>query len=186
VSVTLSYLNGVSNWGPTGAAGVAEIVGREGEVRLTATGLPRLTGERYYLWILDTRTTDRFALGAFNATEAGVGRLDLVLSDAVPDESWDLLMVTVEAEGPQPKEPGTRHSIAGRIPPHDPTGGSAKPAELPNTGGPVPSSAAATPLASAAGQPMPVAWIVGGVIALVLVGLLGFGLGRRASKKGSS
>ena len=39
-NVVLSYLNGVSTWGPTTASGVAEIGTRDGEVRLSATGPP--------------------------------------------------------------------------------------------------------------------------------------------------
>ena len=59
LTITLSYLDSVSNWGPTGAAGVAEMVGKEGELRLVANGLPELENETYEVWILNTNRGDR-------------------------------------------------------------------------------------------------------------------------------
>lgn len=132
LTITLSYLNEVSNWGPTNAVGVAELVGREGEVRLVASGLPQLRGERYQLWIVDTARGDQLPLGTFGAGEDGVAKLDVVLDDVIPDKAWNLLMVSVEGESVQGTGPSARHSIAGRFP----TAASAgRPGELPRTGG---------------------------------------------------
>ncbi|MBX5492385.1 MAG: anti-sigma factor [Chloroflexi bacterium] len=175
INVVLQYLNGVSNWGPTNASGVAEIITGEGEVRLQATGLPRLTGERYQLWIIDSSTNTQLPLGAFNASPDGVGRLDLVLDQPIPDSSWNLLVVTVEAEGAPPATPSNRRSIAGRIAEPGP-GGSTRPAELPRTGGPPDDVPPST-------RPLPVlALIVGALGVLVLGGMIGYGLGRRGSQ----
>ena len=55
VSIVLSYLSGLSNFGPTDATGVAELVLKEGDVRLTATGLTPLTGEEYRVWLVNTQ-----------------------------------------------------------------------------------------------------------------------------------
>lgn len=211
VSIVLSYLNGVSTWGPTGAAGVAELVGREGEVRLTATGLPRLQGERYHLWVVNTTTGERMSLGAFNASESGVAKLDLVLNGTIPDKHWDLALVSVEGETVEPTEPSGRRSIAGRFP--VPAASQTRPAELPRTGGaetaepapagaqqvaalaapaqPVPaaSTAAAGPASAPAGAgaspPLP---LLAAGLAALLAGLLaagaaGFGLGRARARR---
>jgi len=139
VTITLTYLDGISNWGPTNAAGVAEMVGKEGELRLVASGLPLLRGERYEVWILNTTRGDRMALGRFSAGEDGIGKLDLVLDDVIPDKEWNLMMLTVESEAGQAAAPSARHSIAGRFP----TAASAgRPGELPRTGGAVQGDAA--------------------------------------------
>ncbi len=188
INVVLQYLNGVSNWGPTNASGVAEIITGEGEVRLQATGLPRLSGERYQLWILDTANNTQLPLGAFNANADGVGRLDLVLDQPIPDDtSWNLLLVTVEAEGPPPTAPSNRRSIAGRIAEPGP-GGNARPAELPRTGGPpdsaVPSTPQPLPPPSSPPWPLP-AVIVVALAVLVVGGALGYSLGRRSAQGGT-
>src|SRR5581483_11219720 len=75
IKVVLSYLQGVSNFGPTGATGVADLVTKEGEVRVTTTGLPRLQGEEYHVWLVNNTTRERLSLGAFNVGTDGVGKL---------------------------------------------------------------------------------------------------------------
>jgi hypothetical protein len=178
INVVLQYLGGVSNWGPPNASGVAEIITGEGEVRLQATGLPRLSGERYLLWIIDTTSNTQLPLGAFNAGADGVGRLDLVLDQPIPDGAWNLLLVTVEAEGPPPASPSNRRSIAGRIAEPGPGAGGPRPAELPRTGGP----AEAPP---AGPQPLPVLFLIGGALGVLVVGgAIGYGLGRRGTLGG--
>ncbi len=176
--IVLSYLAGVSNWGPKNATGVAELVPREGEVRLTATGLETLKGdERYVIWALDTKTGERAALGSFKG-EGGVARLDEVLPP-FPEQDWDLLVVSVEAAEGEPEGPSGRKSIAGRFP--IPPTGSGKPSQLPNTGGevaaegPRPGNAGAGPFEGPS-----LAAIVAG---LAVSGAVGFGLGRMTSRR---
>ena len=133
INIALSYLDGVSNWGPTNAAGIAELVMKEGEVRLTATGLAPLQGEEYRLWLLNTLTGDQMALATFGTGEDRVTRLDLVLSDAIPEKGWNLLLVGVGPGSSPPLASSGRRSIAGRFPlPESSQGG--RPAELPRTG----------------------------------------------------
>lgn len=135
VTIVLSYLEGVSTWGPTAATGVAELVTKESEVRVTATGLPRLDGDEYHVWIVNTGTSQRMDLGAFNAAGNGRASLDVVLDREIPDLGWNLLLISVEPAGSTPNEPGPRRSIAGRFP--LPVSGQGRPALLPQTGGSV-------------------------------------------------
>lgn len=180
ISIVLSYLSGVSNWGPTNATGVAELVTKEGEVRMTASGLPQLQGEQYHLWVLNSSSGESMTLEAFN-TENGVARLDLVLKEPIPDRGWDLLLVTIEADGARPSQPGARHAIAGRFP--VPPTGQARPAELPNTGG-APVVERPTSNLSPASQDLPWPTIIGGaLLALVCTGALGFRLGHRVARR---
>src|SRR5205085_2342249 len=63
-----------------------------------------------------------------------VGRVDEVLPQSIPERDWDLVLVSVEAEGPSPTAPSNRHSIAGRV--TLPAASQGQPSELPRTGGP--------------------------------------------------
>src|SRR4051812_15354073 len=176
-NVVLSYLNGVSTWGPTNASGVAEIGTRDGEVRMSATGLPRLSGEEYVVWIVDTAQGVRQPLASFNS-DGTVARVDEVLPESIPERAWDVVLISVETEGSRPAAPSSRHSIAGRIQP--PVTSQGQPSELPRTGGPptVPSGTAGTSF-------IPYVVFFGALLCLVLGGALGFGLARLAARRPS-
>ena len=74
IRIVLSYLNGVSNFGPQNATGVAELITSEGEVRLTAAGLQKLAdNEEYVLWISSDETNERLRLGTVQVNDSGVG-----------------------------------------------------------------------------------------------------------------
>jgi hypothetical protein len=178
IKIVLSHLNGVSNWGPRNATGVAEMITSEGEVRLTAAGMEKLPDNvEYQLWIT-AGTTDRMRLGLVEVSSAGVGRLDTVIPGGIPEKSWDLMVVTVEAKGAQPATPGENRSIAGRF--SMTQGGGAGPRVLPNTGGGELPSAGA-PAAGLLGLSN------GGTVLLLLlvVGGIGFALGRVGSRRGA-
>lgn len=165
VSLVLSYLSGVSNWGPTNATGVAEIVPREGEARVTVTGLPKLTDEEYVVWIVNTARGESVALGSFAVGESGVGKLDVV-REPFPDQEWDTLMISVEAAGAKPGRPGARHSVAGKKP--IPGTQDGRPNELPNTGGASNALLTVSPAIGASGPT--VTWPV--LISVLLIGML--------------
>jgi hypothetical protein len=176
IKIVLSYLNGVSNWGPRNATGVAEMITSEGEVRLTAAGMEKLPDNReYQLWIT-AGTTDRMRLGVVEVNSAGVGRLDTVVQGGIPERSWDLMLVTIEEKGASPAAPGELHSIAGRFSMTQGSGGEG-PRVLPNTGG-APDSAPAPGLLGLSN---------GGTVLLLLlvVGGIGFALGRVGSRRGA-
>src|SRR5262245_7130956 len=76
IRIVLSYLNGVSSFGPKNATGVAELITSEGEVRLTAAGLQKLgDNEEYQLWISSGEAKLQLRLGTVQVNDAGVGRL---------------------------------------------------------------------------------------------------------------
>lgn len=133
VQLVLLYMPNISNTGSSSASGIAELVMPEGEVRLSAAGLPRLDGEeRYVAWLLNTQTNQFYRLGNFNSGEGSDAvRFEDVLPDAIPNRQWNLLLVTVEKTA-EPARPSDKHSIAGTFPrsERDPA-----PEMLPNTGG---------------------------------------------------
>jgi hypothetical protein len=196
VKVILTYQPGLSNWGPQTASGIAEIVFGEGEVRLLATGLPQLQGERYTIWLMRSDSGEALALAQGEADRNSGVRIDTVLNDSIPEKGWDVVLLTVEPAGVLPPSPGPRHSIAGYVPREGSGGGGGelpRPRELPRTGGDAPITTAlpSVPLPQPAGTgaqaaAAPVAtersgirlWSVASAISLA-VGLgLGYGVVR--------
>src|ERR1051325_2912668 len=136
VELVLLYMPNVSNTGTTAASGIAELVMPEGEVRVTATGLPRLDGDgQYTVWVVNSETNQFQRLGAFNSAQSTQAvHYENVLPDAIPNDKWNLLLLTVEDTG-NADHPSTDHSIAGVFPgPNN----APLPGVLPNTGGAAP------------------------------------------------
>jgi hypothetical protein len=133
VQLVLVYMPNVSNTGTQSASGIAELVMPEGEVRITAADLPALEGNKYYVaWVVNTETNQFQRLGAFNSGQStGAVHYENVLSDAIPNKHWNLLLVTVEDRADAAK-PSNNHSIAGTFPRAD---NEPLPGALPNTGG---------------------------------------------------
>ncbi|MCL4533661.1 MAG: hypothetical protein M1370_00665 [Bacteroidetes bacterium] len=181
VKVILTYLSGVSNWGPTSATGVAEVIEKEGQVNVSVVGLPPLTEDTYAGWLINTTTNEMLNVGRFNADQSEVVKTSLVLSTEIPDKSWNLFLVTVEPRNSTPKAPDERKSIGGYFP--DTVEANRQPAQLPKTGGE--SDGVATPVRPAftsapASTPAPApqgrvdfgsGTLTFGVVALVAIGL---------------
>jgi hypothetical protein len=132
----LSYLEGVSNWGPKSATGVAEVVMGEGEVRITVTGLPKLDMETYEAWLYSGATGDAFSLGRFNTADNGTAQYEKIFDNAIKDKGYDVLLLSVESAAQQVSAPSEKHSIAGFLV-SSPSGGLV-PSQLPRTGGATP------------------------------------------------
>jgi hypothetical protein len=171
----------------------------EGEVRITAANLPRLDGTKQYVaWVVNSESNQYQRVGAFNTAEStGAVRYENVLPDAIPNNHWNLLLVTIESSA-TPAKPSDKHSIAGVFPRPD---SEPLPGILPNTGGvpdgePVASGhtfvlsgqwaviASQSPVASPRSSAESSHWlVVGGADWLVasglaaLTGIVGFGAG---------
>jgi hypothetical protein len=183
VQLILTHLPNVSNTGPSEASGIAELVLLEGEARLSATGLPALEDpERYVAWLVNTQSNAVYKLAGFNS-DGAVARFETVLPDAIPNRSWNLLLVTIETSA-DAAHPSNKHSIAGTFPrsQSDPP-----PAQLPNTGGapelPLPLGEALSRGEGAMSAPTQSDWLPYlGLAALVAIvaGGAGYALGTRA------
>jgi hypothetical protein len=179
IRIVLSHLNGVSNFGPQNATGVAELITSEGEVRLTAAGLQKLPdNEQYVLWITSAAANENLLLTPVNVGDGGVARVDVVLRSPIPEKPWDLMVLTVEAKGSTPPAPSDRRSIAGRFP--SPGEGGA-PRVLPNTGGDVPVGTPAAPVAGWFG----LSGAGAALLILLLAGGVGYAIGRVGSRRGA-
>jgi hypothetical protein len=133
VQLVLVYMPNISNTGTSKASGIAELVMPEGEVRVSATDLPRLEGESLYaVWAVNSSTNEFEKVGSFNSAQGtGAVHYENVLPDAIPNNDWNLLLITVEDDASS-DHPGSRHSIAGIFPSAD---NQPLPGLLPNTGG---------------------------------------------------
>jgi hypothetical protein len=170
VQMILLYMPNVSNTDTPRASGIAELVMPEGEVRVTAAELPRLDGaEQYVVWLVNSESNQFQRIGSFNSAEdTAAVHYENVLPDAIPNNHWNLLLVTIEASA-NAARPGARHSIAGVFPKVD---NQPLPGLLPNTGGEVPVGA----VASESNWPL-----TAGLAALTLTlgAAAGYGLGKR-------
>lgn len=135
IKIILTYVQGLSNWGPTSSTGVAEIVMKEGEVNLSVVGLPPLSNETYTGWIINTRSNESLNVGRFNSDKSETVKIQNVLPAEIPDKGWNLFLVTVEPAGQESRSPGERKSIAGYFP--DSAEAKRLPSQLPKTGGDV-------------------------------------------------
>ena len=89
----------------------------EGEVRVTAADLPRLDGDgQYVAWVVNSETNQFQRVGAFNSAQSdGAVHYENVLPDAIPNNNWNLLLLTVEDDA-NADHPSADHSIAGVFP----------------------------------------------------------------------
>jgi hypothetical protein len=150
MSVSLSYMD-LSNFGPKEASGTAELLFAEGIVRVSATGLPALTGERYQAWLVNSEQGDAISAGRFNADASGRVAYQGTLPP-ISNFGFDLFILTVEPEPDDAPQPSNQRSIGGRFSligqraadgtiegvtaPGAPgaAGGVGAPSQLPNTG----------------------------------------------------
>lgn len=129
--VVLTYQDGVSNWGPRQASGVAEIVRAEGEARVSVHGLTVPAGTHAVAWLGKDGSTDAFRLGGLTVTTNGVGELDAELPTEIPNRGWNTVFLTGE-DSATPDHPSSRRSLFGHYPKPSPQG--TVPYGLPDTG----------------------------------------------------
>lgn len=148
--ISLSYIEGLSTWGPEDATGEVEISFSEGYARVTASGLPALGEDRDYQgWLVNSDSNAAVTIGRFDADEDGTISFDGSLP-AIDEFGFDLFLITVEPdpdEGLQPtadRTIGGYFSLVGPTPTDDgsaaDTGTTAitiqQPSDLPSTGDP--------------------------------------------------
>ncbi len=144
IRIPLTYLSGLSNWGPADASGEAEISFAEAIVKIDAHGLPVLHGETYQVWLVKSGTNKAVAAGTFTAaadgTAAFTGRLT-----GLDGYDYDLVSITVEPVPDPDPAPSAKRSIGGFFAPiakqnqqADAITPDTQPATLPNTGDVVP------------------------------------------------
>ncbi len=176
--VKLTYLSGISNWGPKDAEGVLEFSFAEAYARVDVKNLPPQSGYSYEGWLTGGAGAP-FRVGEISVSAAGVGVLDTKLKDLA---RYDYDTFVVAARGPAAPAGGAvpiDRSIAGRFTvikdnstpsPGDVNGG--RPSSLPDTG-----QAPRSTMREQAGRTFMVVLVAAGV-AVVGLGLIRRGKAR--------
>ncbi len=113
--VSLSYVHGVSNWGPTDVLGTATVWPQEGVAELSVQLLPRLTnGDTYAWWVMNSTMGAVLRLGTFNTSDAGDAHVDTFLMGSLPARA-NMVLITVAHPGDTVKRPGGMRSISGYL-----------------------------------------------------------------------
>lgn len=113
MSVELAYMD-LSNFGSKTATGKAELMFAEGIVRVSVTGLPALTDQRYQAWLVNSEQGDAISAGRFNADASGNVKFEGTLPP-ISNFGFDLFILTVEPEPDDAPQPSNNRSIGGRF-----------------------------------------------------------------------
>ncbi|GEM_PF-4054629 len=181
IKVVLAYTQGVSNFGPATATGAAEILMKEGEIKVTAAGLQPLITQTYQFWLMNTRTNEVYSGGRLSPDARGAVSVTNVLPAEIPNKGYNLAFFSVEGPDIVARTPSAQRSIAGPVAPAP--GSEERPAVLPNTGGELPgrgSYVVVPPMPSEAENPM--RWAAGALFTL-LAAAGGYLVGRRTVLK---
>ncbi|HEY8490776.1 MAG TPA: anti-sigma factor [Dehalococcoidia bacterium] len=110
--VKLTYLDGLSNYGPQDAEGVLEFSFAEAYAKLDAQKLAAPpAGHVYEGWLVKTATNESVSIGTFTPDAAGTVHYETALPP-IQDYGFDLFVITLEpntADG----VPSQQRSIAG-------------------------------------------------------------------------
>lgn len=133
--VKLTYLEGVSNFGPKDAEGVLEFSFAEAYARVDVKNLPPQDGYAYEGWLLGGGTP--LFIGEIRPNPAGVGLLDTKI-EHLQDYDYNLFVVSARKTGAEAGVRPTDTAIAGRftVIGDDTTSaaGDVRPTSLPDTG----------------------------------------------------
>jgi hypothetical protein len=134
--VKLTYLEGVSNFGPRNAEGVLEFSFAEAFARVDVKNLPPADGYTYEGWLTGGAGAP-FRVGEIKVDAAGIGVLETKLS-GLASYDYDLFVVAARRQGTAEGAIPADRSIAGRFAVIADAAGSAagdvRPGSLPDTG----------------------------------------------------
>lgn len=111
-SATLTYMSGISNWGPTKATGLALVWRNQAEVRVTVANLPVLKGAVYGVWLVDLNGKKMIPAGHLNTGSDGTAEMDSNLPGKIPS-NYTLVMLTYQPGDGSNMQSSNQNSIAG-------------------------------------------------------------------------
>ena len=133
IRVRMAYQPPLSNAGPEDATGTIEIAFDDGEVHGDIDGLLPEPDTHYEVWLYDSKTEEILSLTTFEADPSGITLFDALFDEPIPEEGWDVVVITIE-DSPDPSpEPDSRWSLVGTFADAE-IEAELTPAELPRTG----------------------------------------------------
>ncbi|WP_322819638.1 hypothetical protein [Tepidiforma sp.] len=134
--VKLTYLEGISNFGPRNAEGVLEFSFSEAYARVDVKNLPPTEGYTYEGWLTGGASTP-YRVGIVSTRPDGIGLLETRLQD-LTSYDYNLFVIAARPANDQTTTLPTTLSIAGRFQVIDNDGrspaGDVRPGALPDTG----------------------------------------------------
>jgi len=135
--VKLTYLEGVSNFGPKDAEGVLEFSFAEAYARVDVKHLVPTTGYTYEGWLMGG-TDAPFRVGEIKPDSSGIGVLDAKLT-GLHSYGYDMFVIAARKSSDHGSSPPAELSIAGHFTviadgAGASAGGDVRPGSLPNTG----------------------------------------------------
>ena len=113
IRVRMAYQPPLSNAGPEDATGTIEIAFDDGEVHGDLDGLLPEPGTHYEVWLYDSKTEEILSLTTFEADPSGITLFDALFDEPIPEQGWDVVVITIE-DNPDPSpEPDSRWSLVG-------------------------------------------------------------------------
>ncbi|MGQ9552834.1 MAG: anti-sigma factor domain-containing protein [Anaerolineae bacterium] len=173
LTLYLSYVPNLSNWGPVDARGEAKVNVGEGTIELHANGLPALSEQVYEVWLVTAGLDTWISMGRFNAAADGSVAYAAAV-DNVPVQDYRYLVISIEPTTDDPREPSGQNAIAAIFPNPDvaivakPAEGTATVAGTDTTIPPPPAYLPETGAAVVVERP--------GVLLFLLIGVLAMGI----------
>lgn len=134
IRVRMAYQPPLSNAGPEDANGTIEIAFDDGEVHGDIAGLPDDPDTHYEVWLYDSKSEDILSLTTFDADPSGVTLFDALFDEPIPEDGWDLVVITIEDDPDTSPEPDSRWSLVGTFADAE-IAEELVPEQLPRTGG---------------------------------------------------
>jgi hypothetical protein len=111
--VKLTYLQGVSTWGPQNAEGILEFSFAEAYARVDVKNLPPQDGYVYEGWMVAPDGT-AYRVGEIATADTGLGTLETKLTE-LEGYDYNLFIIVARASGDASEQMPDNRSIAGRF-----------------------------------------------------------------------
>lgn len=111
--VKLTYLDGVSNFGPRDAEGVLEFSFAEAYARVDVKNLPPEPGIQYEGWMVEPGGKSLF-VGDLSVNASGIGSFEAKLTN-LDSYGYDLFLIAARSAGAAREDLPGKKSIAGRF-----------------------------------------------------------------------
>ncbi|MEZ4569665.1 MAG: hypothetical protein R2849_04925 [Thermomicrobiales bacterium] len=76
-------------------------------------GLPVRPDSHYEIWLYNTKTEEILSLTTFEADDSSATQFDALFDEPIPEDGWDLVVITIEDDPDSSPDPDSRWSLVG-------------------------------------------------------------------------